>query len=65
MENFPAPNTVSIISFLKQFYLFVLAMLGLGCYVGFSLVLESRGCSFMVACRLRLGVASLVAEQKL
>ena len=59
MENFPAPNTVSIISFLKQFYLFVLAMLGLGCYVGFSLVLESRGYS-LVAGLGRLGLLTVV-----
>ena len=45
MENLPVLNTISIISFSKKFCLLVLAVLGLGCYVGFSLVLESRGYS--------------------
>ena len=49
-------------------------MLDLHCYVGFSLVVASRGCSlvavsgscFVIAvCRLVIVVASLVAEHRL
>ena len=45
----------------KIIYLF-LAVLGLRCRVGFSLVVESEGYSLVVVCRLLVAVASLVAE---
>ena len=42
-----------------------LAMLGLHCYMGFSLVAASRGYSLDVVCWLLIAVASLVAEHRL
>ena len=50
------------------FNLFVhlfLAVLGLNCCVGFSLVAASRDCSLAVVCGLLVAVASLVVEHKL
>ena len=43
-------------------YLFLFSVLGLRCCVGFSLVVESRGCSLGVVCRLHIEVASLAVE---
>ena len=40
----------------------LLAVLGLHCCAGFSLVVVSRGCSLIVVCGLLIAVASLVAE---
>ena len=45
-------------------YLFV-AVLGLHCCTGFSLVVESEGYSLVVACRLLIAVAPLVVERAL
>ena len=45
-------------------YLF-LALLGLRCYLAFSLVSVSRGCSLAVVLRLPISVARLVAEHGL
>ena len=41
-----------------------MVVLGLHCFVGFSLVLASLGYSLVVACKLLIEVASLVAEHK-
>ena len=41
------------------------AVLGLHCYVGFSLVVASRGCSLVAVLRLLTEVASLVEEHGL
>ena len=46
-------------------YLLFLAVLGLGCCVGFSLVAVSRGYSPIVEHGLLIVVASLVAEHRL
>ena len=46
-------------------FILFLAALGLRCYVGFSLVVESRGYSLVDVCRLLLAVASLAAEHGL
>ena len=40
----------------------LLAVLGLHCCVGFSLVVASRGCSLIAVCGLLIAVVSLVAE---
>ena len=45
-------------------YLF-LAVLGLCCFLGFSLVVASRGYPPVVVCRLLIVVASLVEEHGL
>ena len=37
-------------------------MLGLRCYVGFSLVVESEGYSLVAVCRFLIVAASLIAE---
>ena len=41
------------------------AVLGLHCYVGFSLVATSGGYSVVAVCGLRITVASLVVEREL
>ena len=51
--------------FLKQFVHLFLAVLGLGCCAGFSLVVASGGYSLFVVLRLLIGMASLVAERRL
>ena len=43
----------------------VLAVLGLHCCVGFSLVAVSRGYSVVAECELLIEVTSLVAEHQL
>ena len=43
----------------------LLAVLGLHCCAGFSLVVVSRGCSLIVVCGLLIAVASLAAEHGL
>ena len=50
--------------FKQNFYLF-LAVLGLFCCVGFSLVAASGGYSLVAVLRLLIAVASLVAEHGL
>ena len=47
---------------LFSFFFFFLAMLGLGCCSGFSLLVESRGVSLVAVLRLLIVMASLVAE---
>ena len=42
-----------------------MAVLGVCCFMGFSLVAASRDYSVVVVCRLLLAVASLVAEHRL
>ena len=42
-----------------------MAVLGLGCCGGSSLVVASEGCSLVVVCRLLIVVASPVAEHRL
>jgi len=46
-------------------YLLFLAVLGLRCGAGFSLVVASGGYSLVVACRLLTAVASLPVEHGL
>ena len=46
-------------------YLFILAVLGLLCCTGFSLVAEFRDYSPVAVCGLLIAVASLVAEHGL
>ena len=56
--------TLFLILFLKSLlfmYLF-LAVLGLGCCLGFSLVAMSAGCSVVAVCGLLIAVASLVGR---
>ena len=48
--------------FLKKFIYSLLAVLGLHCCVGFSLVAESRGYSLVVVLAILIAVTSLVAE---
>ena len=60
----------SLLFFLKIYFLtflliLFLAVLGLRCYSGFSLVVESRGYSLVEVCRLLLAVVSLAAEHRL
>ena len=47
---------------LKFFIHLFLAVLGLRCYMGFSLVAGSRGYALVAVCGLLIEVASLVAE---
>ena len=52
-----------IITRVTIFYLLIfLAVLGLHCCMGFSLVVASRGYSLVAVCRLLTVVASLAAE---
>ena len=43
----------------------LLAVLGLHCCAGFSLVVVSRGCSLIVVCGLLIAVVSIVVEHEL
>ena len=45
-------------------FVFFLAVLGLGCCSGFSLLVESRGFSLVAVLRLLIVMASLVAEHR-
>ena len=56
-----SPHFFLLFLFIRVF----LAMLGLHCYMSFSLVAASRGYSLAVVCRLLTAVASLVAEHGL
>ena len=56
--NYPLP-------FFKKSYLFILAVLGLHCCMGVSLVVVSGGYSLVVVCGLLIVVASLVEEHGL
>ena len=47
------------------FNIYLLAVLGLHCYTGFSLVAETRGYSLVALHGLPVAVASLVAEHGL
>ena len=60
-----AGGTISDFLVSPHFFLLFLAMLGLHCYMSFSLVAASRGYSLAVVCRLLTAVASLVAEHGL
>ena len=51
--------------FKKNLYLFILAVLGLHCCIGVSLVVASGGYSLVVVCGLLVVVASLVVEHRL
>ena len=55
------------VSFKKKLfiYYFFLAVLGLHCYAGFSLVIESRGYSRVAVSGLLSAVASLLVERGL
>ena len=57
------PCRGSTVFSLLLFYLF-LAVLGLCCCIGFSLVVASRGCSLVTVQRLLSAVASLAAEPR-
>ena len=60
----PHKSTLLAVFFNNVIHLF-LAVLGLCCYVGFSLVVVSRGYSLVVRQRLLTAVASPVAEHGL
>ena len=63
---YPGSQRFSLIfSVLKGFYYLFLALLGLRCCAGFSLVVASGGNFLVAVCRLLIAVASLVAEQRL
>ena len=54
----------SFAKFIDEFsLLFYMAVLGLCCFAGFSLVVESGGYSSLAVCGLLIAVASLVVEQ--
>ena len=53
---------VPVLHFTFKKYLFILAVLGLHCCVGFSSVAVSRGCSLVAVCGFLIVVASLVAK---
>ena len=44
-------------------YIYIYAVLGLGCCVGFSLVVDSRGYSLVVVLGLLIVVASFVGQE--
>ena len=52
------------ITFFESIY-FILALLGLPCSAGFSLVVASEGYSLVVVCGLLIAMASLVVEHGL
>ena len=52
-------------SFFKKGIYLSLAVLGLSCCVGFSLVVASGGYSLLAVCGLLIAVASLVVEHRL
>ena len=58
-------RSLLVIPFITYLFIYLLAVLGLCCYAGFSLVAESRGCSLVVVLRLLIAVASLVADHML
>ena len=55
---------LSVVLYFLLVYLFIMALLGLCCCMGFSLVVVSRG-YFVSGCGLLTAVAFLVAEHKL
>ena len=64
MEHQGSPKYIFL--FLKiLFFNIFLAVLGLCCCAGFSLVMASGGCSLGAVCRLLIAVASLVMEHGL
>ena len=56
---------LSLFFFKKLFIYLSLAVLGLSCCVGFSLVVTSGGYSLVAVCGLLIAVASLVVEHRL
>ena len=58
-------RVVIILLFLKVFMYFILALLGLPCSAGFSLVVATKGYSLVVVCGLITARASLVVEHSL
>ena len=56
---------LSLFFFKKVFIYLSLAVLGLSCCVGFSLVVTSGGYSLVAVCGLLIAVASLVVEHRL
>ena len=58
-------RSLLVIPFITYLFIYLLAVLGLCCHAGFSLVAESRGCSLVVVHRLLIAVASLVADHTL
>ena len=61
----PELQTSAFISFLNSFIYLFMAVLGLHCCPGFSLVEASGGSSLVAVCGLLIAVASLVDEQGL
>ena len=66
MRNMPGPSLqIQIIPLKKKNFIYlILAVLGLHCCSGFSLVVVSRGLLSIAVCRL-IAVASLVAGHRL
>ena len=60
----PGKSLYQLLFFIYNFYLFW-AVVGLCCYMGFSLVAASRGYSPVVVCRLLIAVAYPVAQHGL
>ena len=60
----PGKSLYQLLFFIYNFYLF-LAVLGLCCWMGFSLIAASRGCSPVVVRGLLIAVASPVAKHGL
>ena len=63
--KFLFPRNFPVELFFKNFTYLFLAVLGLRCCVGFSLVVASGGCSVVTASRLPVVVASLVVAHGL
>ena len=64
MPSTPSRGQITSLLFYLFIYLF-LAVLGLCCCIGFSLVAESEDCSLVEVCGLLIVVASLAAEHRL
>ena len=56
--------TFMICFFFLNLFTYILIVLGLHCYAGFSLIAASGGCSLVMVSRLLIAVASLAAEHR-
>ena len=59
------PRSFGFLFSFKYKFIYLLAVLGLCCCMGFSLVAESWACSLVVVRGLCIAVVSLVAERRL
>ena len=57
------PRSFGFLFSFKYKFIYLLAVLGLCCCMGFSLVVVSRGCSLVTVPGLLIVMASFVAEQ--